>query len=391
MRSLTGNEMASFNTFRLQPRCAGVCLVDDPSEMTDHLMTLGADELAHIQVAGELSNTILGEEIDTPLLLYRDGRVIDISGSKDAVTVRVAGSCKLDALVETMCEHDIHGVELLSGIPGTVGAAVVQNIGAYGQQIADVFLSARAFDLHSRSIVELHAGDFAFSYRSSSLKKSAAFTPRTVVLDVVLQFPRQAAGKPVTYKDILTVHAERGRALDDIRGVRDTVLEVRARKGLVVDGDNWCPCAGSFFMSPVVPKESALQLARLIRGHEFADNFLSWYAPEAGTTRFPAALIMRAGGFMNGDRWGQVGLSPHHILAICGYPGARGTDVVALSRLIRARIYERFDIVLEPEVRLLGRLENEDCAAFVERNPFVPGAGEPAWAVGMGVPRQSSP
>ncbi len=389
MRALTGNEIESFNTFRLKPRYASVCLLSDPGEMTDYLTNLSAEELAHIHVAGELSNTILGEDIEDPLLLYRDGQVIDISTSADAVTVRVAGSCKLDALAEIMGQQGIRGIELLSGIPGTVGAAVVQNIGAYGQQIADVFLSARAFDLHSRSIVELHARDLDFSYRSSSLKESAAFTPRMVVLEVVLAFPRQGPGKPVSYRDILTLHAERGRALDDIRALRTTVLEVRARKGMVTDGENWLPSAGSFFMSPVVPRESALHLARRVRGAEFASNFLSWYEPEAGATRFPAALIMRAGGFVNGDRWGQVGLSPHHILALCSYPGARGADVVALGRLIRACIFERFNIVLEPEVRQLGRLAYEDMTTFVERNPFVRGTGEPAWALDMGVPGQA--
>jgi len=99
---------------------------------------------------------------------------------------------------------------------------------------------------------------------------------------------------------------------------------------------------------------------------------------------------MRAGGFMNGDRWGAVGLSPHHILAICGYPGAAGSDVVALGRLVQARIRERFGIALEPEVRLVGRLKYRDIGTFTERNPFMPGIDEPVWARGMGVPEQSS-
>jgi len=383
-------ELESLNTLGLRSRGADVRVVSDPGEMSDHLMSLGADERKHVDIAGELSNTVLGEDLEAPLLLYRDGPVIDISQTNNSIMVRAAGSCRFDALVELLCDQGIPGLELLSGIPGTVAAAVVQNIAAYGQRFSDRFASARAFDLHNGSIVDLDVNALHFSYRSSALKKSAGYTPRMVVLEAVLEFPREACPDPIAYRDIVTRHAECGRALDDVAARRATVLEVRERKGMVVDGKNWLPSAGSFFVSPVVARETALHLARLVRGHEFADGFLSWYAPDAGSTRFPAALVMRAGGFMNGDRWGAVGLSPHHILAICGYPGAAGSDVVALGRLVQARIRERFGIALEPEVRLVGRLKYRDIGTFTERNPFMPGIDEPVWARGMGVPEQSS-
>jgi UDP-N-acetylmuramate dehydrogenase len=390
VRCLSTTEIGLLNTLGLRSRCADVRVLNDPEEMSDHLMRLSADERKHFDIAGELSNTVLGEDLEAPLLLYRDGPVIDISKSKNSIMVRVAGSCRFDSLVELLCEQDIPGLELLSGIPGTVGAAVVQNIAAYGQRFSDRFSSARAFDLQNGSIVDLDVKTLNFSYRSSSLKKSAMYTPRMVVLEVVLEFPLEARIDSIAYKDIVTLHSECGRPMDDIVARRATVLEVRERKGMVVGGKNWLPSAGSFFISPVVAKETALHLARLVRGHGFADSFLSWYEPDAGSTRFPAALVIRAGGFMNGDRWGPVGLSPHHILAICGYSGAMGSDVVALSLLVQARIQERFGITLEPEVRLLGRLEYKDIGTFTERNPFIPGIDEPIWALGMGVPEQSS-
>ncbi len=390
MRCVAPAELESLNTLGLSPRCADVRVVSDPEEMSDYLTGLSADERRHVDIAGELSNTVLGEELEAPLLLYRDGPVIDIAQTGNSIMVRAAGSCRFDSLVELLCEQGIPGLELLSGIPGTVGGAVVQNIAAYGQRFSDRFASARAFDLHTGSMVDLDAEALDFSYRASSLKRSAGYTSRMVVLETVLEFPRDARPDPIAYKDIVTRHAECGRALDDVAARRATVLEVRERKGMVVDGKNWLPSAGSFFVSPVVARETALHLARLVRGHEFADGFLSWYAPDAGSTRFPAALVMRAGGFMNGDRWGAVGLSPHHILAICGYPGAAGSDVVALGRLVQARIRERFGIALEPEVRLVGRLKYRDIGTFTERNPFMPGIDEPVWARGMGVPEQSS-
>ncbi|HEY6872149.1 MAG TPA: FAD-binding protein [Geobacteraceae bacterium] len=389
MRCAAAAEIESRNTLGLRSRCADVRLVSDPEEMRDYLMGLGADARRRVDVAGELSNTVLGEELEAPLLLYRDGPVLDIARTGNATTVRAAGSCRFDALVELLCARGIPGLELLSGIPGTVGGAAVQNIAAYGQRFSDRFASARAVDLHSGSTVDLDVKAMDFSYRSSSLKRSGRYTPPMAILDVVLEFPREARPEPIAYRDIVARHAACGRAMDDIAARRKTVLEVREAKGLVVGGKNWLPCAGSFFVSPVVARETALRLARLVRGDAFADGFLSWYAPDAGATRFPAALVMRAGGFMNGDRWGAVGLSPHHILAICGYPGATGSDVVALGLLVRSRIRERFGIALEPEVRLLGRLAYKDIGTFTERNPFVPGSAEPAWALGMGAPGQA--
>lgn len=384
MNLLQDKDVTSLNTLNLDTSCAEVRLVKDPAEMLEYLSQLDVEERNHVTICGELSNTVIGEVVNGPLLLFRDGQDVKIEKNAGSVIVKVPATFSFDELVNIACEEGISGVEMLSGIPGTVGAAVVQNIAAYGQKISDVFFSARAFDIATGTILNLSADDLRFSYRSSALKSRNSYTPDKILLDVTLKCGSPEKLQEIQHTEILAMHREYGRQLDHLVDRRTTVLQVRERKGMVVGGANWLPTAGSYFLSPVLPKEIALNLAKQIRGQNFADSFLSWYQPDASTTRFPAALVLRASGFMNGDSWGNVGLSPHHILAICTYPGATGSDVVALSDLIRAQVTERLGIALEPEVRLLGNFTHKDNKKL--RRKFAPGVGEPEWALGLGTP-----
>lgn len=386
MISLPDAELGALNTFGLRSQCSDLRVSSDPDELVRYLSSLAPDERARVNVSGELSNTVLGEVVNGPLVLFRDGPIYDISTTGEFVLVRVAGSCCFDSLVAELCQSGVAGLELLSGIPGTVGAAIVQNIAAYGQQLSNRFLTARVYDIQSGTIHEIDPETLKFSYRSSSLKTVDSYTPPMIVLDAVFQFPRESSPDEIVYEDLRRHHTGSGRSPDDLLARRATVLEVRQRKGMVVDLDNWVPSAGSFFISPPVAKDAALHLATLVRGATFAESFFSWYKPDANVTRFPAALIMRAAGFLNGDRWGSVGLSPHHVLAICAYPGASGSDVMALSSLVHTRIRDQFGITLQPEVRLLGSLEFRDLHLFLERYQLVPGVKEPDWALGLGTP-----
>jgi UDP-N-acetylmuramate dehydrogenase len=378
MEPLPAGRLPALNTFALASEVPDLRLVRQPEALRDHLATLSAGERGAVEIAGELSNTVLGARLGAPLILFRDGPLPELDGGR---LVRVAGSTGFDALVAHLCHAGIAGIELLSGIPGTVGAAIVQNIAAYGQAVADRFVSARAFDLESATIVTLDRAALGFAYRRSALKLPGSYTPRRVILDVLLAFPEDAPA-PLAYGDLAARHAERGRD-DHPLARRATVLEVRDRKGMVARGPHWVPSAGSFFLNPAVPADTARRIAAEVRGAAFADGFFSWYRPDAASTRVPAALLMRAAGFMNGDRWGTVGLSPHHILALTAYPGATGDDVAALGRLVQSRIHDRFAITLEPEVRFLGAAAEEEPPAFLARCPFTPGRGEPDWAAGL--------
>jgi UDP-N-acetylmuramate dehydrogenase len=385
MRRIGVTELQAMNTFELNVKCPDVWLITDPEELTTYLRAFAPERRRSLHIAGELSNTVLGD-LASPLLLFRDGNGFDISTRGETVLVRAAGSCHFDALVTLLCEKGISGLELLSGIPGTVGSAIVQNIAAYGQRLSGHFVSARAFDLERGSIVELDADAMNFSYRSSSLKDPNRYTPKLIILDAILQFGSSGILDSIAYADLQRLHAERGRHPQDLLGRRSSVLELRQRKGMVVGGDNWIPSAGSFFMSPVVPTARAVEIAKLVRGSQFAETFLSWYKPDAYETRCPAALVMRAAGFLNGDRWDAVGLSPNHILAICSFAPATASDVAAVAAIVQSKVAETLGISMETEVRYAGSVVIPDLDAFLRHHPFSSGVGEPHWVLGMDAP-----
>ncbi len=190
-------------------------------------------------------------------------------------------------------------------------------------------------------------------------------------------------------KELSDKHFLQRRSSISLLERRSTVLEVRERKGMVVGGDNWLKCAGSFFMSPIVDSVTAARIAQKIRGKDFADSFFSWYKPDVNHIRLPAALVMRAAGFLNGDQWGTVGLSPHHILALCSLGSASsGSEIYALSRMIQTHVFEQYNVSLEPEVRFLGKIKKIEVDEFVRTNQFKPGKGEPEWAKSLGLPSE---
>ncbi len=389
MHEIASAALRTLNTFDLECGCAAVSQIADPAALLDHLSALGPAERRRLSVAGELSNTILGEHLKTPLVLYRGGDILEERRDGDTLRLRVAGSCPLDGLAAHLCNAGVAGLELLSGVPGTVGAGIAQNVAAYGQQVSEHFQAARAFDLERGSLVTLTPQDFRFSYRSTALKAMPGFTPRYVLLDLDFTIP-VGAPAPLRYDDLIRHHAAMERNPEDLGARRLTVLEVRGRKGMVVGGANWMPCAGSFFMSPEVPAGTAIAIAERVRGPEFAAHLLDWYRPDAASSRVPAALVLRAAGLLNGDRWGGVGLSPHHILALCKLGPATGSEVAMVSRIIQARVQETLGIGLIPEVKFLGDFREEALDVFLTRNPQVAGEAEPEWARAFGVPVETA-
>ena len=151
MMKISANCIRSLNTLGLQPECPDLTLINDHEELADYLSRLTCHERDLIVIAGELSNTVLGDRVDCPLVLFRDGSYIDFKRKTKGVTVTVSGSYRFDSLVRLLAEYDISGMELLSGIPGTIGGAIAQNVSAYGQQISRNLKSIRAFDLKNNS------------------------------------------------------------------------------------------------------------------------------------------------------------------------------------------------------------------------------------------------
>ncbi len=365
-------DLSARNTLEVPSEAETAVVVADTPGLREALAALPPADRARARVVGELSNTVLGSEVDVPLLVYRDGTEIDIDDRPDRPLVRAAGNCSLDAVVAAACERGWFGVELLSGIPGTIGAGLVQNVGAYGQEIAPVVTAVEVVERTTGELRTLEPEAMAFGYRTSLLKGDE--TPPFDVTAVTLRLARRPLAD-LRYGDVTRQHARLGRDPGDAAARRASVLEVRDGKGFVVGGPHWTPCNGSTFVKPFVRPDQARRVATEARGSRLAD----WVEENPGEAYLPPGLALRAAGFMNGDRWGPVGLGELHVLAICNYGGATGEQVWALGEHLQAAVNARLGLTLDYEVEFLGRPPAREAAAILEGLPFSAGRGEPDW------------
>ncbi len=261
-------------------------------------------------------------------------------------TVTVAAGEPWDDLVARAVAEGWVGVEALSGIPGLTGATPVQNVGAYGQDVAQTVARVRTYDRDAGRVRTLSAADCGFGYRHSVFKDALrGGSPRWVVLDVTFQLRLGTLGAPVAYAELArALGVERGQRAP-LGRVREAVLALRRGKGMVhddADPDSWS--AGSFFTNPVL---DAAQAARL---PEDAPRY-----PEAdGRTKTSAAWLIERAGFCRGYGAGPARLSTRHTLALTNRGDAGSEDVLRLAREVRDGVRARFGVELVPEPVLVG-------------------------------------
>jgi UDP-N-acetylmuramate dehydrogenase len=256
--------------------------------------------------------------------------------------VRVAAGEDWDRLVARAVASGWVGVEALSGIPGSVGATPVQNVGAYGQEVAQTIASVRCWDRVERRQRTIAAADCGFGYRTSRFKAEPA---RFLVLEVTFQLRIGDLSTPLTYAELarsLGVEPGARRPLPD---VRDAVLGLRARKGMVLDEadhDTWS--AGSFFTNPVLAAAAA---DRLPAG-------APRWPQEGGLVKTSAAWLIEHAGFGKGYGTGPARVSTKHTLALTNTGGASTSDLLALAAELRDGVRQRFGIELVNEPVLVG-------------------------------------
>jgi len=262
--------------------------------------------------------------------------------------VRAGAGVDWDTLLLNVVQRGWTGVECLSGIPGTVGGTPIQNVGAYGQEIAETLVSVACLDRTTLERRTFTARECAFGYRDSRFKRDDR--GRYVVLEVTLRLARDQRPH-VRYPELQRAVAELGgldavTPGDAVRLVREAVLALRRRKSMVLDPeDPNTRSAGSFFTNPVLP---AVAFAELARQWKDIPSF-----PADGGVKVPAAWLVEHAGFPKGYRRnsGGAGISTHHALALVNLGGS-SADLLALAEEVRAGVEKQFGIRLayEPEV-----------------------------------------
>ncbi|MGE5053357.1 MAG: UDP-N-acetylmuramate dehydrogenase [Acidobacteriota bacterium] len=268
-------------------------------------------------------------------------------GSNGRVLFEIGAGESWDGFVARSVAANCAGIECLSGIPGSVGGTPVQNVGAYGQEVSNTIESVQVFDLRDNQIRELCAEACGFAYRASIFNSSEY--GRFVVLRVM--YALVPGGPPrLEYAD-LKRHFE-GKPVPTLAEVREAVLQIRARKGmLIVEGDPDCRSAGSFFKNPVLSEalHHDLQHRATAKG-----LMVPSYPALERNHKVSAAWLVEHAGFPRGYTLAHAGISSKHALALVNRGGATSAEILALKDQIQKRVEEVWGIHLQPEPVFLG-------------------------------------
>lgn len=386
---VTSRSFAEMTTLRIGAAPAGVVECSSAEAVAQVVSFLDAHTQPLLVVGGG-SNLVVGEGDEVSqlvvVLLSAGNEQVGETGvtiDRETGAVRAFAGVEWDQLVAATVEAGLGGLECLSGIPGSVGATPVQNVGAYGAEVAQVLRRVQLYDRTSGELVWVEPSALALGYRYSNLK----FTSRAVVTAVEFQLTTDGLSVPLRFGELarrLGVDADEAAAGEIRRpaaDVRQAVLELRAGKGMVLDSadhDTWS--AGSFFTNPIVTGEEArdavVAAVREKCGDAEAES-MPLYPVKGGSAsvsggaggaagagvgggagagepqfKFSAAWLIERAGFAKG--WHVPGndrasLSTKHTLALTNRGSATSADVVELARAVRAGVREAFGVVLEPE------------------------------------------
>jgi UDP-N-acetylmuramate dehydrogenase len=319
-------------------------------------LRLGGPARALVEARSEQELVAAVREAEPPVLVLAGGsnvvvadegfpgtvvRIATRGVERDGERLVVQAGEPWDPLVAFCVAEGLQGFECLSGIPGSVGATPIQNVGAYGQAVAETVEWVRVLDRAAGVVHELPASDCGFRYRGSVFKHR----DRWVVLSVAFRMRRAAESGPLRYAELVRAVGERAPLAD----VREAVLRLRRGKGMVIDpADPDSVSAGSFFTNPVL---SGAEFAAL--RERAGTEPPGWPEPD-GRVKTSAAWLIERAGFTRGYGNGRAAISTKHTLALVNRGGATTAELVGLAREIAAGVRETFGVELEPEPVFVG-------------------------------------
>ncbi len=336
--------LAPYTTIGIGGAARFFCEAKDEADV-EQAIAEAAQHGVELFVLGGGSNLLVADEGFDGLVLRM--RILGVQETAPGVFDVGAGE-DWDGFVRTATTKNCAGVECLAGIPGKVGGTPVQNVGAYGQEVAETIVSVRAFDRTTSQFVDLPKEACGFHYRKSIFNSSDR--DRYIVTRVRFALHPGGAAR-IAYADVHRIFAGRVEppSLDE---VADAVRGIRRTKGmLIVEGDPDCRSAGSFFKNPIVP---AADVERIAEAGGVTEVELPRWPAGPGMVKLPAAWLLEKAGFTKGFAMGRVGVSSRHTLALINQGGATFAEIEALREAITTEVEWHFGIVLEQEPVVLG-------------------------------------
>ena len=347
--------LSGLTTMRVGGPAQRLVTVETTDDLVDAIREVDDADEPLLVIAGGSNLVVADQGFAGSVVRVATSGVWVESADSGEVTVRVAAGEVWDDVVLQAVAQGWSGIEALSGIPGAAGATPIQNVGAYGQEVAQSIASVRVWDRREQQVRTLANPDCQFTYRHSLFKSE----PRYVVLDVVFQLHVTPLSGPVARGDLARALGVGQGEQVPLAQAREAVLAQRRRRGMVLDPadhDTWS--CGSFFTNPIMSTASfaALRervLARL--GSDEGPGQLPRFDAPDGQGKTSAAWLIDKAGFAKGYSMpGPAALSTKHCLAVTNRGSATATDVVALAREIRDGVHDAFAVSLVNEPVLVG-------------------------------------
>jgi UDP-N-acetylmuramate dehydrogenase len=336
---MAANDLSNFTTLGVGGPAAKIIHATTEEELITAVKT--ADEAkTPLLILGGGSNVLISDSgfSGTVIKVETTGNSFEIDACSGG-TLTVSAGADWDEFVTFTIEKGLANLESLSGIPGTVGGAPIQNIGAYGHEVSEVIARVRTFDRKQREVKTFTASQCDFSYRNSIFKSKPE---RYVILDVTFQLRIGEASLPIGYAELAKELGVEIGARVAITKVRDAVLKLRGAKGMLL-GEG-IKSAGSFFMNPILDKAAAEKLPSEAPRWPVAD----------GRVKTSAAWLMENSGVSKGEQLAGAQISPKHVLALSNAGDATANDLIELARSAQEKVRAKFGITLQTEVQLVG-------------------------------------
>lgn len=334
-------QLSSFTTLRVGGPARKIVHAHSEAELIEFVKA--ADSVKEpILILGGGSNLLISDAgfAGTVIRVESKGNALDYDACSGGM-IEVSAGEDWDKFVEISIEKGFADLESLSGIPGTVGGAPIQNIGAYGHEVSETIARVKTYDRSKGEVKTFTNAECKFSYRNSIFKEQPG---KYVILTVTFQLRKGAQSLPITYAELAKQLSVNIGDRVEVTKVRQAVLKLRASKGMLINLENEINSAGSFFVNPILSKSAADKLP--------ADA--PRWPQNDGKVKTSAAWLMEHSGVVKGEKLAGAQISNKHVLALTNSGDATAEDIIELAKRARKKVYEKFGIKLEAEVQLVG-------------------------------------